>query len=873
MKDSREKIISENLKKLNQSKKEAYKISKASFYGATAEEISEITGYDRSNVSRELNRLYKSKKVIKVKGKPVYYLHKDIFNDLTRKGHFSKDTPLVFEKLQDFLDFLKNGKKIEFSLVSEKKQQEIKMSEKKEWAYSFSKLIGHDKSLKNQVKQATAAILYPPKGLDTLLVGDTGVGKTAFANIMYNFAIESKRLKKNAPYVVFNCADYSGNSQLLLSHLFGHKKGSFTGADKDKSGIVEKADHGILFLDEVHRLPPEGQEMLFTLMDNGEYRMLGESDTVHHVHILIIAATTESLDKAVLNTFLRRIPNIISIPNIEERSIEERMELIMLFFNQEAKKIDHPICVSNEVVKFFLIYECKYNIGQLRNDIQLICASAFVEMISKEEETIHVKLSQLSNQYGNFLNILGEKRDFLSLNFDWPSDHTFIFDSSNRTNDIEDFLLIRNQEKNFYENIENISKQYFNKGLDKKEIIDMVDKELVQYFMTNNYYEESKTLQEREEPIYKIISKREYDFLSDILISTVTENKINLSNTKEIIGIVLHLEALIERIRENKTTKIPRAESILKEDSLYYKMAEKIVRTIEISKKMTIPQYEINLIAVFLESLTVEKSARKVGILVLTHGRIARELADVANVLLKSQHAHFMCMPLDEKVSLVLERTKKLVQRIDEGKGVLLLVDMGSLTSFGDIISQQTNISIKTVTMASTLTVLEATRLAQMSSSTLETIEQSLKNIVDYPKSARKEICNQSTSQLSFLENEKLLKLLENVLTFLDSKKAVSDLNEVYEKILDNLGIDPNSSLYIKFIFHTTCMLERVIKGETYGYNHFKQKLGEYKKLFVTIKQAFIEIDNAWGVAIPDSELAYVTEIFIFFNKPFITAI
>jgi len=78
---------------------------------------------------------------------------------------------------------------------------------------------------------------------------------------MYQYSKYIKKLSEDAPFVVFNCADYCNNPQLLLSHIFGHIKGSFTGAEKEKEGIVEKADGGILFLDEIHRLPPEGQEM------------------------------------------------------------------------------------------------------------------------------------------------------------------------------------------------------------------------------------------------------------------------------------------------------------------------------------------------------------------------------------------------------------------------------------------------------------------------------------------------------------------------------------------------------------------------------------------------------------------------------------
>lgn len=98
-----------------------------------------------------------------------------------------------------------------------------------------------------------------------------------FAECMYHFAVDSKTLPENAPFVAFNCADYAQNPQLLFGHIFGVKKGAYTGAENDTPGLISEADGGVLFLDEIHRLPPEGQEMLFTFIDKGIYRPLGES--------------------------------------------------------------------------------------------------------------------------------------------------------------------------------------------------------------------------------------------------------------------------------------------------------------------------------------------------------------------------------------------------------------------------------------------------------------------------------------------------------------------------------------------------------------------------------------------------------------------
>ena len=90
---------------------------------------------------------------------------------------------------------------------------------------------------------------------------------------MYEYAKYMNLIQPEAKFGVFNCAEYAENPQLLMSQLFGYKKGAFTGALTDKPGLVELADEGILFLDEIHR-PADGQEMLFLLMDKWIYRRL-----------------------------------------------------------------------------------------------------------------------------------------------------------------------------------------------------------------------------------------------------------------------------------------------------------------------------------------------------------------------------------------------------------------------------------------------------------------------------------------------------------------------------------------------------------------------------------------------------------------------
>ncbi|MDZ7834911.1 MAG: sigma 54-interacting transcriptional regulator [Alkalibacterium sp.] len=147
--------------------------------------------------------------------------------------------------------------------------------------------------MKNAVEQAKAAVLYPPKGLNTLITGPTGSGKSFFAHAMFRFAQSHELIDKEKELIVFNCADYATNPQLLMSYLFGYAQGAFTGAASSKEGLIQQADEGMLFLDEVHRLPPEGQEMVFYFMDTGTYSRLGETGKNRQANVRIVCATTE----------------------------------------------------------------------------------------------------------------------------------------------------------------------------------------------------------------------------------------------------------------------------------------------------------------------------------------------------------------------------------------------------------------------------------------------------------------------------------------------------------------------------------------------------------------------------------------------------
>lgn len=145
--------------------------------------------------------------------------------------------------------------------------------------------------------------------------------------------------------------------------------------------------------------------MLFTYMDRGMFRRLGETASERKANVMLICATTENPNSALLGTFLRRLPVVIQLPNLAERSLEERQNLVALFFSQEARRLGETIRVSVNSLRALLGYHCPGNIGQLCSDIRLLCANAYADFISGNAKEIRITSFALPPHVRNgFLN-------------------------------------------------------------------------------------------------------------------------------------------------------------------------------------------------------------------------------------------------------------------------------------------------------------------------------------------------------------------------------------------------------------------------------------------------------------------------------------
>ncbi|WP_378954849.1 sigma 54-interacting transcriptional regulator [Pelosinus sp. sgz500959] len=685
--------------KLNISMVEQYKPS-----GFTAEEVAEVAGFSRSNVSSDLNALHREKLVVKIVSRSTYYV--------TVKW-VEKKFPLLVNKVPEVVrhqrEFAEQVLEENGSLTkipsNFSKANDVThvvnptiVTPLTENHDVFGGLIGAYDSLKIAVEQAKAGVLYPPKGLDTLLVGPTGVGKTLFAEYMYRFAYSQGKISPSGQFVVFNCADYANNPQLLMSQLFGHVRGAFTGADKDKVGLVEKADGGMLFLDEVHRLPPEGQEMLFYLLDRGDFRRMGDSDKVRHVAVRVVAATTENPDSTLLKTFLRRIPVLVQLPELSARPLQERFELIKFLLAREAVHIQAKVIVSQEALWALLLYRCIGNIGQLRNDLQLVCAKAFLHRTDKNQP-VRITYEALSPKIKQAIVYDPQAR----------------LETSKILCTLGSEMLIqpdglaaegegnRSLPKDFYQTINDRMQFLKSQGIGQIEIVQCIEMDVENYFKQLN-----PTQLEISQEYLQTIVPREFLVVFDEAFKKAEKEGRSLSR-RLYYALAIHTASTVERIRSGLPIVNPNVKSVALEYPKEYVTATGMAEYIGLKMGVSMPQDEISFIALMLATFDERHNREecRVGVLVITHGNsTASSMAEFCNKLLGVQHAKAIDMPLEVNVDWAIEKTVEIAKSIDEGKGIIVLVDMGSLSSVAKAVTRRTGIVVKSVEMVSTLMVL-----------------------------------------------------------------------------------------------------------------------------------------------------------------------
>lgn len=292
-------------------------------------------------------------------------------------------------------------------------------------------IIGNDPKLNRAVEKA---IQVAPTDISVLVTGESGVGKENIPKIIHALSH-----RKHGKYIAVNCGAIPEGT--IDSELFGHEKGSFTGATGTREGYFEVANGGTIFLDEVGELPLTTQVRLLRVLENGEFIKVGSSQ-VQKTNVRIVAATNVNMFDAIeKGKFREDLFYRLSTVDIMLPPLRDRKEDIHLLFRKFAADFAHKykmpaIKLEEEAIQFLLKYRWSGNIRQLRNVAEQISV-----LETKREISSQTLLSYLPQENANLPSVIGAKKSESDFSNEREILYKVLFDMKSDLNDLKKLTL------------------------------------------------------------------------------------------------------------------------------------------------------------------------------------------------------------------------------------------------------------------------------------------------------------------------------------------------------------------------------------------------------------------------------------------------
>lgn len=622
---------------------------------STAIEISKTLNISRSLASQYLNELVKESKLIKINSRPVYFLHKKGIEVQVEKEIRQSE----FSGLQELQEYLHNGKQ------------------------DYETAIGYRLGLYECIERCKAAMRYPTDGLPVLIAGESGTGKSYLAGLTFAYCKERDLILKNGKMIVINCAQYADSQEEFLKFLFGMARKQEKNVIIVKEGALDEADNGLLLLEDVNCLNVKCQEKILAFMESGKFFREGSTEVWKCSKVKIIFTTSVEPEKALIKKLLRRVPVIINIPALDERTSEEKEEMIITFFQNESRRMGHPIAISGRVLQTMMNFRYTENVGMLKSYVSIACARAFQYYEGSgvlEVHIFHLPQEMLSLIKLEEINGGDEDTKMIDLNH-YVKNSTAI------------------QNIKFYEQI-------------LKNYLDFCQKKLdFETFLENEFH----VIKEYQDYLVygKKYNKNQLQIIEQLMesITTLYEKKYGMKIPVgcymilvQVIYIQIQSETILEdwcaQNRNELDTFLSELERRMnKEYTIVETFSEMVMNKIDLE----LPDINKVLFTLVLRYYNWDYKAQKICGIIICHGiSTASSIADTANRLVGGYLFDAIDMPLDADNSQMLTALRKSVQDKFIAQEIIVLVDMGSLEKLGENLKDFTGLNIGIINNVST---------------------------------------------------------------------------------------------------------------------------------------------------------------------------
>ncbi|MCD8084543.1 MAG: sigma 54-interacting transcriptional regulator [Clostridiales bacterium] len=618
----------------------------------TANGISLELNISRALASQYLNELVKDGVAVKISSRPVCFLHRKELEDASG----------VRLRAESYLSWAELEKELAGGTKAKK---------------DFEKLVGCHSGLSYEVEQCKAAVKYPPYGLPIVIAGQNGTGRAYMAGLVHEYAQNCGLLPEQDKMLIFNCAEYA-DSQQAAGALFG---ATVRGDGKERPGYLKRSNGGMLYIADVHCLSMEVQDRLAKFMDTGRYKNVNERDAVPCSTARLILSTGKEPEKQLSRRLLRCLPVIVRIPSLSERSVEEREQLILQFFCQEADRMGREVFISSRVFETLLQYEFPANIEQLRSSIQTSCANALVQ--ATEEENISVYLyhlpeylmvtarvkSEFGEEQRSMMNVRSFRKATVS---EVPLQYYEGF--------LNEYVSCREQQKDREEFLHRESRLF---------------DEFSDYLIFSRHLGNAKidAIERVMETVFTVIADKYYVQMPEHLNYVFSRCLYMQMRTDSFSG-----DERVNGCLSLMVTEFPQEAAL----------AEEICRMVEQSLDIGVNGMSRLLLILGVLQCSQNIRVNSVRGIIICHGySTASSIAAVANRLTGSHVFEAIDMPIEVSIQEVAIRFKRYINNMPGPRDVILLVDTGSLEDMNVLLNGQTNLNLGIINNVSTRLALD----------------------------------------------------------------------------------------------------------------------------------------------------------------------